>query len=486
MKKTRLSRMAFLLAAAVVLMWGGVLVSCSGGDDGGSPATLQEALNSGGTVNLDDYALSESSYTVPRTATIKGNARGKNFVIAEGAEVTFDGTKNIGSVTVGSPSGSNRAAARAATSENVNISTSIILTGSGVTISNVFIHVNCSFYSSGTGNSFGNVVIGVSVTAVSFNGTSSMSALVTVSATTATSVVNITISESVEIKKADQNVIESVRTSNTDITVPEIPVIDDSELEELQEKFEASASGTPDDGRDPSESEVSVTKTSFKESSVTWSKIAVSKYEVTQKEYVAIMGTNPSTFKDNPAVGETQELRPVECVSWYDALVYCNKRSIKEGLAPCYTIGSSTNPDEWGEIPTSSSSTWNAAKCNFKASGWRLQTKEEWQYAAGGGQKTQTATTWSGTSSPSELTEYAWYSANSGNKTHQVGTKQPNALGLYDMAGNTWEWIWDHDSWWHFCGGAYENEAYICEISHVNFQSPTEKAFGFRVVRTLE
>lgn len=483
--------MAFLLAAAVVLMWGGVLVSCSGGDDGGSPATLQEALNSGGTVNLDDYALSESSYTVPRTATIKGDAKGKNFVIAEGAKVTFDGTKNIGSVTVGSPSGSDRAAARAATSENVNISTSIILTGSGVTISNVFIHVNCSFYSSGTGNSFGNVVIGVSVTAVSFNGTVSVSAFVSMNVSTSASAVSITVSKSVEIKKADHNVIEYVKASNTGITAPEIPVINDSEREELQEKFKASASGTPDDGGDPSESAVSVTKTSFKESSATWTKIAVSKYEVTQKEYVAIMGTNPSTFKDNPAAGETQELRPVEKVSWYDALVYCNKRSIKEGLSPCYTINGSTDPSTWGTIPTSSSSTWNAAKCNFKASGWRLPTQEEWQYAAGGGQKTQTATKWSGTSSLGELTEYAWYSANSGNKTHQVGTKKPNALGLYDMSGNVWEWIWDNrgsGAGWHFCSGAYPLSESDCEVSNVNYQYATEKAddFGFRVVRTLE
>lgn len=438
---------------------------------------------------MDDYALSESSYTVPRAATIKGDAKGRNFIVAEGAKVTFDGTKNIGSVTVGSPNESDRAAARAATSENVSISTSITLRGSDVTVSNVFIHVNCSFYSSGTGNSFGNVIIGVSVTAVSFNGTVSVSAFVSMNVSTSASAVSITVSESVKIKKADQNVIEYVKASNTGSTAPEIPVIDDSEREELQEKFEASASGTPDDSGSLSESAVSVTKTSFKESSVTWTKIAVSKYEVTQKEYVAIMGTNPSTFKDNPAVGETQELRPVECVSWYDALVYCNKRSIKEGLSPCYTINGSTDPSTWGTIPTSSSSTWDAAKCNFKASGWRLPTQEEWQYAALGGQETAAVMTWSGTSHEIELTYYAWYYENSGNKTHHVGTKKPNSLGLYDMSGNVWEWIWNHDDgWWHFCGGACSLSASDCVVNNVNYQDAAAKAddFGFRVVRTLE
>lgn len=78
----------------------------------------------------------------------------------------------------------------------------------------------------------------------------------------------------------------------------------------------------------------------------------MSDHEVTQAEYQVVMGSNPSRFKDGVADGEVQENRPVEQVSWYDALVYCNKRSIAEGLTPCYTISSSTDPSEWGAVPT--------------------------------------------------------------------------------------------------------------------------------------
>ena len=99
-----------------------------------------------------------------------------------------------------------------------------------------------------------------------------------------------------------------------------------------------------------------------------------SDHEVTQKEYQDVMGSNPSYFKNNPASGETQENRPVENVSWYDALVYCNKRSIQEGLDPCYTINGKTDPSEWGTVPTSNDTTWNAAECDFTANGYRLPT----------------------------------------------------------------------------------------------------------------
>lgn len=102
-------------------------------------------------------------------------------------------------------------------------------------------------------------------------------------------------------------------------------------------------------------------------------------HEVTQAEYEAVMGegSNPSYFKTGADEGEVQENRPVEKVTWYMAIVYCNKRSIKEGLTPCYTISGKTDPAEWGTIPDTSDETWNTVECNWTANGYRLPTEAE-------------------------------------------------------------------------------------------------------------
>jgi formylglycine-generating enzyme required for sulfatase activity len=84
---------------------------------------------------------------------------------------------------------------------------------------------------------------------------------------------------------------------------------------------------------------------------VTIPSLWVCDHEVTQAEYKSVMKSNPSCFSWAPANGETQANRPVEQVSWYDALVYCNKRSIAEGRTPCYKIGGKDNPSEWGAVP---------------------------------------------------------------------------------------------------------------------------------------
>jgi len=134
----------------------------------------------------------------------------------------------------------------------------------------------------------------------------------------------------------------------------------------------------------------------------------ISKYEVTCEQY--------SDFRSDAACGDL----PVGVI-WYDAVEYCNWLSERAGLIPCY---------ELKRLGT---------KCDFTATGYRLATEAEWEYAARGGNRSQ-GYVYAGSDDPAEV---GWYADNSGEQAHPVGQLEPNELGLYDMSGNLMEWCWD-------------------------------------------
>jgi formylglycine-generating enzyme len=219
----------------------------------------------------------------------------------------------------------------------------------------------------------------------------------------------------------------------------------------------------------------------------------ISKYEVTQKEWNKVMGSNSSEV-----VGDDL---PVTKINWYDCITYCNKKSELEGLKPYYNINKML-PDT-SVFDKKDTLRWTVTPIE-SANGYRLPTIYEWEYAASGG-KLSKKFRYSG---GDDLNEVGWYFANSGRqllggiwnykvimdndcKPHQVGIKTPNELGLYDMSGNVREWCWDYkniditDVGRALKGGGWMGGDYICAPALTRHHSAIlpGRDLGIRTVR---
>jgi sulfatase modifying factor 1 len=179
---------------------------------------------------------------------------------------------------------------------------------------------------------------------------------------------------------------------------------------------------------------------------------------LTQARYAQVTCQRPSTARGDRL--------PVEGVSWWDAVRFCNALSGRAGLAPAYRLDADIVE-------------WDAS-----ADGYRLPTEAEWEYACR-----------AGTTGPryGHLDEIAWYRGNSQERIHEVGGRQPNAWGLYDMLGNVWEWCWDiydaevYGTYRVLRGGGWFDEHWSCRASVRRRSHPTFRIddVGFRVARTV-
>ncbi|MEC0091108.1 formylglycine-generating enzyme family protein [Paenibacillus macquariensis] len=183
-------------------------------------------------------------------------------------------------------------------------------------------------------------------------------------------------------------------------------------------------------------------------------------YAVTAELYHAI--TKKFPYSDD------RNLKPVVNISWHDAITFCNLLSQQAGLKACYSIGAD------GEDII----------CDWESDGYRLPSEAEWQYACKAGTTGYRY---------GEIDKVAWYNQNSGGNSHEVGGKEPNAWGLYDMLGNVWEWCWDvydenvYGTYRIFRGGSWAEEERGCGATCRRRSHPTFSIddLGFRLAQTL-
>lgn len=198
--------------------------------------------------------------------------------------------------------------------------------------------------------------------------------------------------------------------------------------------------------------------------------------EVTQELYESVMGENPSKFNGEKNL-------PVEQVSWYDAVYFCNKLSDMFGLTPVYAVDGEPDVEKWSYAPHKGNKITGTVSQDENANGYRLPAVEEWQYAAKGGQDYK----YSGSD---KLDEVGWYYDNSGSKTHPVAQKTPNGYALYDMSGNVGEWCWDsnprNSNGRYSCGGCWHYGAYDCGMGIKAWCDAcyAYNYLGFRIVRS--
>ncbi|MEQ7009671.1 SUMF1/EgtB/PvdO family nonheme iron enzyme [Actinopolymorpha sp. B17G11] len=180
---------------------------------------------------------------------------------------------------------------------------------------------------------------------------------------------------------------------------------------------------------------------------------------VTQSLYAQVTGLRPSTAQGDRF--------PVEGVSWWDAVRFCNALSRREGLTPAYRLHADEEAVEW----------------NASADGYRLPTEAEWEHACR-----------AGTAGPryGQLDQIAWYRGNSDWQIRPVGGKEPNTWGLYDMLGNVWDWCWDvydaevYGTYRVLRGGGWADEHWSCRASVRRRSHPTFRIddVGFRIARS--